>query len=193
MKGDRWTIIGLGSLGVLVLISRTRNTLSGGVVLGSPVEVVGAPRVTPHGYFAAPRAGPPIHTHQGLDLAAPPGSRVLAVGDGRIVKTDPGLGKIVRKLQLDAPGAWAEGGPRASAIVYADLGRPLVQPGDRVRRGEAIALVGASGFVHFATKEVRDGREVFFDPKLAGFAYRKTEHPAPRLTARRRHHGDERV
>jgi murein DD-endopeptidase MepM/ murein hydrolase activator NlpD len=72
--------------------------------LVSPLEMGGTPRVTPHGYFAAPRAGPPIHRHQGVDLAAPPGSRVLAVGDGKIVRTDPGLGKIVRKLQLDVPG-----------------------------------------------------------------------------------------
>ena len=174
----RWTAIGLGSLGFLVLSSRTSRAQHGAVRLGSPLEMGGSPRVTPQGYFAAPRAGPPIHRHQGVDLAAPPGSRILAVGDGKIVRTDPGLGKIVRKLQLDVPGRWNEGRRSVSAIVYADLGTPLVKPGDRVRRGDAIALVNKAGFVHFATKETRDGREVFFDPREAGFNYRTTDHPA---------------
>jgi murein DD-endopeptidase MepM/ murein hydrolase activator NlpD len=110
--------------------------------------------------------------HQGTDLAAPPGSHVLAVGDGVIVRTDPGLGKIVRKLRLDVPGAWGLGHRRVNAVVYADLGTPLVQPGDRVRKGDSIALVDKAGFVHFAVKETRPSGEIFFDPKEAGFAYR---------------------
>jgi murein DD-endopeptidase MepM/ murein hydrolase activator NlpD len=67
------------------------------------------------------------------------------------------------------------GGPvvsRVGAVVYADLGTPLVQPGDRVRRGDRIALVDRTGFFHFAVKELRPGGEVFFDPKAAGFPYR---------------------
>jgi murein DD-endopeptidase MepM/ murein hydrolase activator NlpD len=59
-----------------------------------------------------------------------------------------------------------------SAVVYADLGTPLVEPGQRVRRGDPIALVWSRGFVHFATKEIRGGREVFFDPSEAGLSYR---------------------
>jgi len=48
----------------------------------------------------------------------------------------------------------------------------LKHPGDRVRKGEPIALVDKAGFVHFAVKDHVAGREVFFDPKDAGFAYR---------------------
>jgi hypothetical protein len=97
---------------------------------------------------------------------------VLAVGDGVIVKTDPGLGKVVRKLNLDVRGAWDLNHRRVDAIVYADLGKPLVQPGDRVRKGDPIALVWEHGFVHFAVKERRPSGEIFFDPKDAGFVYR---------------------
>ncbi len=172
MKRDTWLLLGLGSVGALLLFGRKRDALSGSIILGSPVEANGPPRVTPHGYFGAPRAGPPVHQHQGVDLAAPPGSHVLAVGDGVIVKTDPGIGKVVRKLRLDVRGAWNLSHRRVDAIVYADLGKPFVQPGDRVRKGDPIALVDNAGFVHFAVKESRPGGEVFFDPKEAGFLYR---------------------
>lgn len=171
MKREHWILVGAGSVGALLLLARRRNA-SGSALLSSPVEVGSIPTVTPHGYFGAPRAGPPRHVHQGIDLAAPPGSRVLAVGDGMIVKTDPGLGKIVRKLRLDRPAAWALGHRDVDAIVYADLGPPLVKPGDRVRRGDPVALVEKAGFVHFAAKELRGKSEVFFDPKEAGFIYR---------------------
>jgi murein DD-endopeptidase MepM/ murein hydrolase activator NlpD len=108
-----------------------------------------------------------VHSHQGVDLVAEPGSHVLAVGDGLIVATNPGLGKMVRKLKLSAPGSWGLGLRRVHSIVYADLGKPLVNAGDHVRRGDPIALVDKAGFIHFAVKE----NEVFFDPRDAGFAY----------------------
>lgn len=170
MSRPTWLWFGLGST-ALLLLARNRRAPSSHL-LGMPLETPAAPRVTPHGYFGAPRAGPPKHSHQGIDLAAPPGSHVLAVGDGLIVKTDPGLGKIVRKLRLDVPGAWDLNQRRVAAIVYADLGTPLVHPGDRVRRGDPIALVDKAGFVHFAVKEFQPRGEVFFDPAQAGLAYR---------------------
>jgi murein DD-endopeptidase MepM/ murein hydrolase activator NlpD len=99
---------------------------------------------------------------------------VLAVGDGEIVPASPGLGKTVRKLRLDAPAAWSAGGLPIEYVVYADLGMPLVEPGDHVRRGDPIAFVDAPGFVHFAVK-TKDARgETFVDPRLAGFAYHPT-------------------
>jgi hypothetical protein len=45
-----------------------------------------------------------------------------------IVRTDPGLGKIVRKFRLDVPGAWDFAHRRVDAVLYADLGTPLVRP-----------------------------------------------------------------
>ena len=170
MKGPTLIMLAVSSVGALWLYRRGRQR----VVLGSPVEVDGPPMLTRHGQFGSPRAGPPPHSHQGIDLAAPVGSHVLAVGDGVIVRANPGLGRIVRKLQLDEPSAWNGGRRRADTIVYADLGIPLVRVGDRVRRGDPIALVGMAGFVHFAVKETTARGEVFFDPKDAGFAYRES-------------------
>jgi murein DD-endopeptidase MepM/ murein hydrolase activator NlpD len=162
MSRDAWLWwLGLGSAGGLYLFARRQ-------LLGSPVEVKGTPTVTPHGEFGASRAGPPAHEHQGIDLAAPVGSHVLAVGDGVIVETLAGLGKVVRKLRLDRSAAWTSTGRRVESIVYADLGTPIVSPGDRVERGDSIALVDKRGFVHIAVKR----GEVFFDPSEAGFSYR---------------------
>jgi murein DD-endopeptidase MepM/ murein hydrolase activator NlpD len=171
MTRDSWFWIACGTIGVFVLL-RNRSRSTGSYLLGAPVNVKSIPTVTPHGYFGARRTGPPVHAHQGLDLAAPAGSHVLAVGDGVIVQTHPGLGKIVRKLWLDIPGAWDFSHRRVDAVVYADLGAPLVQPGDHVRKGDPIALVHKAGFVHFAVKESRPSGEVFFDPEEAGFVYR---------------------
>jgi murein DD-endopeptidase MepM/ murein hydrolase activator NlpD len=172
VKREHWGWIALGSAGVLLLVSRKGSLPSGSPILGSPLDGGGRASVTPRGFYGAPRDGPPRHLHQGIDLAARAGSHVLAVGEGVIVRTDPGLGKIVRKLRLDVPGAWDFAHRRVDAVLYADLGTPLVQPGDRVRRGDPIALVDKAGFFHFAVKELRPGGEVFFDPKAAGFAYR---------------------
>lgn len=171
MNRTTWLWIGVGSAGALLLLVSRR---AGSILLGSPVEHNGPPRVTPRGHFGAHRGGPPVHDHQGVDLFAEPGSYVLAVGDGVIVAANPGLGKIVRKLNLATPTPWAFGHRRVDSIVYADLGKPLVEPGDHVRQGDPIALVDKAGFVHFAVKEQLSGGEVFFDPREAGFAYRLT-------------------
>ena len=95
-----------------------------------------------------------------------------AVGDGRIVATNAGLGKVVRKLRLEPPGAWSDRGALVTHVVYADLGDALVKAGDRVRKGDAIARVAREGFVHFAVKRVGARGEEFFDPAEAGFPYR---------------------
>lgn len=160
MSRDGWVWVAIGAAGVMVLVPRHSLAL--------PVEGA-AMSVTPHGDFAAPRKGPPPHRHQGLDLVARRGSIVRAIGDGIVVSAAAGLGKIVRKLRLDRPTAWRPGGRIVTHVVYADLGEPLVRPGERVRRGDPIALVASEGFVHFAVKDSQDGKEQFFDPREAGF------------------------
>jgi len=186
MNRDGWIAVGVGvGAGALVLWLARRPTgpahapmhtapLSSDA-LGSPIEGDALPRVTPHGFFGAPRGGPPVHTHQGVDLQARPGSHVLAIGDGKILDAKPGLGLVVRKLELDNPAAWTPDGRPVRWVVYADLGEVLTQPGDSVRRGDPIALVHPRGFVHFAVKDAVALREQFFDPADAGFLYRKPE------------------
>jgi murein DD-endopeptidase MepM/ murein hydrolase activator NlpD len=89
--------------------------------------------------FARERIHPIYHearAHEGIDIAAPMGTPVLASAAGRVVAVDTqaGYGRIVT---LD----------HGNGIVtrYAHLSKWLVHVGQRVQRGEEIALVGNSG------------------------------------------------
>jgi murein DD-endopeptidase MepM/ murein hydrolase activator NlpD len=74
--------------------------------------------------------------HDGLDIGAPPNAPVQAPAQGRITSTgyDPKLGNIVR---VDH-GFGVE-------TLYGHLAKALVKEGQRVNRGDVIALVGSSG------------------------------------------------
>ncbi|HSN14637.1 MAG TPA: M23 family metallopeptidase, partial [Anaeromyxobacteraceae bacterium] len=88
--------------------------------------------------------------HDGIDLAAPEGTPVLAAAAGTVIYAgeQPGYGAIVILRH--------EGG---LVTLYAHNQRLLVKEGERVARGEPIARVGQSGktsgpHLHF---EVREG------------------------------------
>jgi murein DD-endopeptidase MepM/ murein hydrolase activator NlpD len=74
--------------------------------------------------------------HDGLDIGAAPNTPVRAPAQGRITSTgyDPKLGNMVR---VDH-GYGVE-------TVYGHLAKALVKEGQRVGRGDVIALVGSSG------------------------------------------------
>ncbi|HEY3363736.1 MAG TPA: M23 family metallopeptidase [Symbiobacteriaceae bacterium] len=69
--------------------------------------------------------------HNGLDLAAPVGSEVTAAGDGKVLRTfkDPKLGGAV---EVDHSGLLA---------IYAQVEHIQVHPGDRVHKGQLLAVV----------------------------------------------------
>lgn len=74
--------------------------------------------------------------HDGLDIGAAPNAPIQAPAQGRVTATgfDPKLGNIVR---LDH-GFGIE-------TLYGHLAKALVKEGQRVNRGDVIALVGSSG------------------------------------------------
>ncbi len=74
--------------------------------------------------------------HDGLDIGAAPNAPVQAPAQGRVTATgfDPKLGNIVR---VDH-GFGVE-------TLYGHLAKALVKEGQRVNRGDVIALVGSSG------------------------------------------------
>ncbi len=91
-----------------------------------------------------------IEFHSGVDVSCPRGSGIMAARDGKVIFTgfEGGYGKLVI-LQH-------EHGYRS---YYGHLSRPLVKPGDVVKRGSVIALSGNTGrttgpHLHF---EVRRG------------------------------------
>lgn len=74
--------------------------------------------------------------HRGIDYVAQVGDTVVATGGGIVddVRTHRGFGLTIK---LDhKPGI---------RTFYAHLGKALVQPGSRVRRGQPIAIIGESG------------------------------------------------
>jgi lipoprotein NlpD len=122
------------------------------------VEVTGGP-----GRFRWPLAnvahlvGSPFgargpRAHEGIDLPAPTGTPVLAASDGDVVYAGDGIRGYGDLVVLQHPGDLL--------TVYAHNSQLFVTPGQHVRAGERIALVGQTGratgpHLHF---EVRQGQ-----------------------------------
>lgn len=100
-----------------------------------------------------PFSGKPA-IHHGIDFAGKAGSNVVAVAGGVVTWTGyrPGYGELVELSHGDG-----------LVTLYAHNEENLVQPGDVVRKGQAIALMGSSGrstgaHVHFEV--YKHGRSV---------------------------------
>jgi murein DD-endopeptidase len=76
-------------------------------------------------------------SHNGTDFAIPPGTDVVAAAPGVVLRVSSEFHRGGRKVLLDHG--------HGLVTTYAHLARPLVTPGQRVRRGERIALSGYSG------------------------------------------------
>jgi murein DD-endopeptidase MepM/ murein hydrolase activator NlpD len=91
-------------------------------------------------------------SHHGIDFAGVAGSQVLAVADGIVshTGTDGGYGRLVEITHGNG-----------YVTRYAHNAKLLVKPGQTVKRGDPIALMGSTGrstgpHVHFEV--LRDGR-----------------------------------
>lgn len=97
--------------------------------------------------------------HKGIDIAAPEGRPVLAAAAGEVVHADNSAGGYGNLVILKHSGGWM--------TVYGHNSRILVDEGETVRQGAAIAEVGSTGrstgpHLHF---EIRvDGEAV--DPLI---------------------------
>ena len=86
------------------------------------------------GCFGVPRSGG--RRHNGIDLAAPVGTPVLAIRSGRVAVATTRRGEG-HYIVLDHGGAWRS--------VYLHLSAMDVRPGQRVRQGQRIGAVGKTG------------------------------------------------
>jgi murein DD-endopeptidase MepM/ murein hydrolase activator NlpD len=92
--------------------------------------------------------------HAGIDFAAAPGTRVLAAADGVIsfAGRDKSYGKLVEITHGNG-----------YVTRYAHNSSLLVEPGQTVRRGDPLALMGSTGRstgTHLHFEVLRDGRPV---------------------------------
>ena len=92
--------------------------------------------------------------HAGIDFAAAPGTRVLVVADGVVsfAGRDRNYGKLVEITHGNG-----------YVTRYAHNSTLLVEPGQTVRRGDALALMGSTGRstgTHLHFEVLRDGRHV---------------------------------
>ena len=76
--------------------------------------------------------------HFGLDLAAPCGTEILAVADGVVFAVDGPFGSPPHNLMIDHP-------QLGYSSMYGHLlEAPSLRPGQRVKQGDVVALVGDS-------------------------------------------------
>jgi murein DD-endopeptidase MepM/ murein hydrolase activator NlpD len=99
------------------------------------VPLRGARLTSPFGLRVHPIYGT-VRLHAGMDLAAPTGTPVKAAADAVVVRA-AAHGGYGLAVVLDHGGALA--------TLYGHLSRLDVQPGDVVRRGDRIGLVGSTG------------------------------------------------
>ena len=95
-----------------------------------------------------PRAG---EFHPGLDLAAPLGAPIVAAADGVVTSAGPAAGFGNAVVIAHDPGV---------ETVYGHMRYWFVRPGQRVRAGQLIALVGSEG--------KSTGPHLHFEVHLAG-------------------------
>ncbi len=74
--------------------------------------------------------------HEGVDIFAPRGTPAVAAADGTITRTG--------ESQLGGRVVWLADN-QGQHLYYAHLDRQLVQPGQRVRAGDTLGLVGNTG------------------------------------------------
>ncbi len=144
-------------LTVLESLMSTRQL--GERILPGGLPVIGGWISSHFGFRSDPING---HTafHKGVDIAAEPGSRVIATGPGVVsfagFKT--GYGNVVEITH-----------PTGYVTLYGHNARNLVREGDTVGKGQAIAVIGSTGrstgtHVHFEVE--RNGRPVNPTPYL---------------------------
>ncbi len=103
--------------------------------------------------------GKPKQPHYGVDIAAPKGTPVYAPADGVVTLAYPDMYYSGGTLILD------HGHQLSSSFLH--LNRLLVKEGDRVRQGDKIAEIGATGRVTGAHLDWRMNlRDARIDPQL---------------------------
>lgn len=152
LTGGRWTV-----------------TITAGSQMTFPVEGGGNGAI--RGHFGDPRDGG-RRRHEGVDIFAPRGTRVLAAADGwviRVAKNDLG-GKVVWMETLDG-----------LRLYYAHLSRRKVREGKKLRAGEVVGRVGSSGNAGRKSPHLHFG--IYDDEAIDPFPFIQPAKRAAKVTA----------
>jgi murein DD-endopeptidase MepM/ murein hydrolase activator NlpD len=121
------------------------------------------PISSPYGWRRDPITGQRAF-HDGVDIGAGPGRPVLATADGVVAKVLQ-YGGLGRAIYLSHG--------YGTTTVYGHMSRILVRPGQKVKRGDTIGLVGNTGRAtgyHLHYEVQIDGRSVSPLPFMQGTA-----------------------
>ncbi|MDA0973633.1 MAG: M23 family metallopeptidase [Bacteroidetes bacterium] len=86
-------------------------------------------RIDPH--YKVPKM------HQGMDFTAPTGTPIYATGDGVVLRADSKASGYGKHIRIDHGYGYV--------TLYGHMSRLNVRPGQKVKRGETIGLVGSTG------------------------------------------------
>ena len=78
-----------------------------------------------------------VRMHAGVDLTAPTGTPIYASGDGIIVRADASSRGYGNHIRISHGYGYV--------TLYGHLSKILIKPGQKVKRGELIGLVGSTG------------------------------------------------
>jgi len=78
-----------------------------------------------------------VRPHEGIDLTAPRGTPIYATADGKVLEAGYRPGGFGRKILLDHGYGYQ--------TLYGHCEKVLVEPGQNVKRGDVIGLVGSTG------------------------------------------------
>ncbi len=120
-----------------------------------------APITSMFGWRIHPISGNP-RFHRGIDFGAPLGTPIVAAKAGRVEVADfmDGYGLTVLLRH-----------PKAQQTLYGHLSQVFVKPGDVVKKGQLLGLVGSTGnstgpHLHFEVHEMTSEGWVALDPAL---------------------------
>ena len=78
-----------------------------------------------------------VRPHEGIDLTAPRGTNIYATADGEVIEAGYRAGGFGKKVLIDHGYGFH--------TLYGHCSEVLVEPGQKVKRGEVIARVGSTG------------------------------------------------
>jgi lipoprotein NlpD len=135
-------------------VATPRRTLPPTEVVAAPTRLTGGAFLWPVDGRVVKRFGPGKsgERNDGIKIAVPPGTPIRATADGVVAYVGDGIAALGGLVIIRHGSSWTS--------VYGHASKLLVQRGQKVKRGQTVALSGETGFadqpeVHF---ELRKGR-----------------------------------